>query len=80
MAALLKAWNWEGKFDPITGDLTPIDFAAEKPGDEAILFQALAPFVDAGSFVAMQGEDGDLWRWVFEGQQMREQFPQMTWE
>lgn len=31
-------------------------------------------------YLAMQGEDGELWRWVFDGQHMREQFPQMTWE
>ena len=80
VAEMLEAWNWEGEFDPITGDLTNIYFAGEKLGDEETLFQALAPFVDKGSFIEMQGEDGELWRWVFDGQQMIEQTARITWD
>ena len=79
VAEILEAWRWEGEFDPITGDLTDIHFIGEKLGDEEILFQALAPFVDKGSFIEMQGEDGDLWRWTFDGQQMIEQVARITW-
>ena len=80
VAEMLKAWRWEGEFDPITGDLTDIHFIGEKLGDEEILFQALAPFVDKGSFIEMEGEDGDLWRWTFDGQQMIEQVARITWD
>ena len=79
VAEILEDWRWEGEFDPITGDLTDIHFIGEKLGDEEILFQALAPFVDKGSFIEMQGEDGDLWRWTFDGQQMIEQVARITW-
>lgn len=74
-----SARTHEGEFDPITGDLTDIHFIGEKLGDEKILFQALAPFVDKGSFIEMEGEDGDLWRWTFDGQQMIEQVARITW-
>lgn len=80
VAEILEAWRWEAQCDPTTGDLTHLLFFGEKLGDEETLFQALAPFVDRGSFIEMHGEDGELWRWVFDGQHMREQFPQMTWE
>ncbi|MHB1611988.1 MAG: hypothetical protein ACYCOU_19240 [Sulfobacillus sp.] len=79
VAEILEAWRWEGEFDPITGDLTDIHFIGEKLGDEEILFQALAPFVDKESFIEMEGEDGDLWRWTFDGQQMIEQVARITW-
>ena len=76
MAEMLHAWHWDSAFDPITGDLTSINFAGEQLGDEETLFQALAPFVNQRSFIEMQGKDGEFWRWVFDGQQMRTQFPQ----
>ena len=41
--------------------------------DDRLLFDAIAPFVKAGSFIEMSGEDGTLWRWHFDGKQCQEQ-------
>ena len=73
---MLEAWSWKALCDPATGDLIDLVFFGKQLGAEAFLFQALAPFVDAGSYLEMLGEDGEFWRWAFDGQHMREQFPQ----
>lgn len=49
------------------GDIVSLRFRGERAGDERFLFEALAPYVDPGSFVEMTGEDGAQWRWTFDG-------------
>ena len=44
-----------------------IYFDGEKLGDDAILFEAIAPYVKKGSFIEMNGEDGCIWQWQFNG-------------
>jgi hypothetical protein len=61
---ILEEWRWEAEVDE-EGNITDIQFAGEKYGDEEALFSALAPFVDSGSFIEMVGEEGDHWRWCF---------------
>lgn len=75
------AWGWRVRFfeDP-NPDIVSIQFEAEKIGDEAILFEAIAPFVEPGSFIEMLGEDGDRWRWMFDGKTCREVHAKVTWE
>lgn len=45
-------------------------FMAEKIGDEDIMLRAIAPFVEAGSWVDMAGEDAYRWRWSFDGHRL----------
>jgi hypothetical protein len=61
------------------GNYCRISFEWEKLGDERMLFDALAPYVEAGSYIEMVGEDGDHWRWVFDGQQCIYQKANLTW-
>lgn len=68
----LDEWRWEPSFDP-QGNLIEVSFTGEKLGDDKALFDALAPFVTSGSFIVMQGEDGEMWRWVFDGTRCVEQ-------
>jgi hypothetical protein len=73
----LGAWRWiaitddgpDGMTDAVPGprNIVGLEFIGEKLGDEDALFAALAPFVDEGSYVAVVGEDGRVWRWVFRG-------------
>lgn len=42
-----------------------------KMGNEDVLFEALAPFIVAGSHIDWQGEDGSLWRYKFDGTTMK---------
>lgn len=61
----LKAWRWEVDLDEDL-NIININFIGEKLGDDINLFEAIAPFVEDGSYIEMSGEDGDIWRWVFE--------------
>lgn len=73
------AWRWQIESDDL-GDIYCIMFEGEKIGNDDILFGAIAPFVEAGSFIEMQGEDGAMWRWSFDGKTMTEQNAKVTWE
>lgn len=54
-------------------------FEGEKLGDDYNLFCAVAPFVEDGSYIEMSGEDGCLWRWVFENGKCKEIYPNIIW-
>lgn len=40
-------------------------------GDEEFLFETLAPFIEAGSYIVWTGEGGEHWRWEFDGTKMK---------
>ena len=69
---LFRAWRWEIQRDD-GGDVVGINFCGEKLGDDPILFEAIAPYVQDGSYIEMQGEDGALWRWSFTDGKVVEQ-------
>lgn len=50
------------------GDICNVKFIGEKYGDEEIFFKALAPYVESGSYLCFKGEDGDTWKWSFNGE------------
>lgn len=62
---VLEAWRWEPEVDEKTGDIVGVSFRGEKLGDDEVLWKAIAPFVESGSFIAMNGEDGGAWCWRF---------------
>jgi hypothetical protein len=84
LEALMGAWRWsleverddDGKEISAVG----INFEGEKSGDDMVLFRAIAPFVEPGSYIEMHGEDGYLWRFYFDGQTCVEQEGKVTFE
>jgi len=64
---VMDAWRYHLTKDARTGDFTSITFKGQKAGDEEVLFQAIAPYVTAGSYIEFRGEDNARWRWVFDG-------------
>jgi hypothetical protein len=77
--AIIRAWRWEPKFDE-NGNICGINFDGEKYGDDGILFNAIAPYVEAGSYIEMVGEDGAKWRWIFDGETCEEKQATISWE
>lgn len=77
--AVLEHWRWEPTLDEESGDIVDIQFTGEKLGEEIELFKAIAPYVEAGSFIEMLGEDGGMWRWLFDGVTCKEIVPTVTW-
>jgi hypothetical protein len=76
---IMLSWRWELEYDN-DGNVDAIWFAGEKIGDDELLFNAIAPFVEAGSFIEMMGEDGTRWKWVFDGKTCTEHAAETTYE
>lgn len=48
------------------GNICNVEFTGEKYGDEEIFFNALAPYVEPGSYLRFKDKDGNTWKWLFE--------------
>jgi hypothetical protein len=59
-------WRWSPEMDR-EGNILAVEFTGQKIGDNCALWEALAPFVTPGSYIRMEGEDGRLWHWRFDG-------------
>ena len=73
----LDAWRWNTTQD-IEGNINGIHFQGEKYGDDKILFQAIISYVKNGSFIEMQGEDGEIWRWTFNNGNFEEKYAKIV--
>jgi len=60
----LDVWRWEADMDE--NGICDISFTGEKYGDDQILFDAIAPYVEDGSYIQMCGEEAEIWRWIFK--------------
>lgn len=74
----ITKWNWHTNNDK-EGNITDIYFEGEKLGQEDILFETIAPFVEKNSFIEMIGEDDYMWRWCFDGKKCIEKTPTIVW-
>lgn len=79
LKAACEAWRWELHENADTGDIDGISFTGEKLGDDEVLFNALAPYVERGSYIEMSGEEAALWRWTFNGKEMKEVYAEVSW-
>ena len=62
-----RAWGWELEFDESGNACGLLGPDGDKLGDEDVLFRAVAPFVEDGSYIQMMEEtDCSVWRWVFQ--------------
>lgn len=75
---IIGCWRWEVSLNA-NYDVVGIEFAGEKSGQDMVLWETLAPFVEDGSFIHMQGEDGANWRWVFRDGIVIEEYSTHTW-
>lgn len=75
----LSAIRWSPDVDS-NEDINYITFEGEKSGNENIFFATIAPYVENGSYIGMEGEDGYLWRWVFNNGEVKETTPTIIWD
>lgn len=70
---LCSVLNWASEvfnFDVTSGgdiQISPVDDCFRRLEEHAGLFDALAPFIKAGSVFDFTGEDGARWIWRFDG-------------
>ena len=76
---VIEELGWNPGFDE-NGNIDSLYFGQDKLCDEEIWLDAIAPFVEIGSFIEMIGEDGNLWRWIFDGKNCIEISPKIIWE
>jgi len=69
-----KAFRWHIELDD-EGDVYWIEFDGEKyGGDELAFLNTIAPYVRKDSYIEMQGEEGERWKWCFDGDTCVEHF------
>lgn len=77
---ILKGWGFKLNTDE-DGDVVGVQWEWEKLQSETDNWmKAVAPFVPAGCFIEMVGEDGDKWRYMFDGLTVKEVHPKLVWE
>lgn len=54
---VLAAWRYTPLLDPADGTIVGLEFTGENVGDDGQLFTALAPYVEAGSYLGFERED-----------------------
>ena len=78
LSEALNECRW-GMDENEEGDIVYIFFDGEKYGSEDIIFNTIAPYVEQDSFIEMRGEEGELWRWVFDGETVEQIYPKVIW-
>lgn len=82
IGSMLEAWGWSVETN-VHGDIFNITFERSKIGDEDGLFKAIAPHVEAGSWIEVECEGvvgHDRFRWVFDGETCARDYDEDTWQ
>lgn len=74
----LEEFGWVADLD-VQENICHIEFGRENSGEEDELFDRLAPYVQPGSYIEMAGEDGERWRWTFDGRTCKTVKPEVRW-
>lgn len=71
--ALWQAGYWRATTDA-SGNVIRLDYEGSSVWEDTLAtLEVIAPYVRPGSYVVLEGEDGYIWRWYFDGQQVIEQ-------
>ncbi|MBX4266590.1 hypothetical protein [Clostridium estertheticum] len=62
------------------GDLVLEYFSGEKLGDDKLILNSIAKYVEPNSYLQFSGEDGEIFRYVFNGETCEEKAPKISWE
>ena len=61
----LRCWRWEPVYNEARA-IVGLNFRGHRLGPERVLFEAIAPFTECGSFIELKGDKGVTWHWYFE--------------
>lgn len=76
----MSACRWNIEINE-RGDYDSIYFNGEKyGGDEEAVLEIIAPYVENDSYIQMQGEEGEQWRWIFDNGKVVEKHATLIWE
>ena len=78
-AEIASGFRWSLEEDE-EGNVTDFIFSGEKyGGDELVFLNTIAPYVKEGSFIEFRGEDGEQWKWYFNGNTCEEYFAEIIY-
>ena len=85
---VLESESIEEIFDEIRYELTKYEngdylienFIGEKLGSDFKIFGSIAKYIEDGQYIEMNGEDGDMWRWIFKNGECKEIHPKISWD
>lgn len=78
---LADTCRWDMEQNMETLDIESIYFNGEKYGDDLEAFLgAIAPYVEAGSYIEFSGEEGERFRFLFKDGKVKEQQAEVTYE
>lgn len=83
LVTILAEFFDEAKLKAPTKDWPHITLVLEhcnKAGQEDLLMETMAPFIAPNSSVEWRGEDGERYRWEFDGTGMKVQYAVYSWE
>jgi len=70
---LIEAFDaWRYEFVKYDDGIILENFNGEKLGDDAFLWETLAPFIKDDGFIEVHGEDNYFWRWKFNDGKFQE--------
>jgi|GEM_PF-6780920 len=78
VAAKLRQIGYDWEFDE-NGRIEDTWPKCETLGNEFDTFKEIAKYVDEGCFLEFRGEDGSMWRWIFDGKSCQELNAVLTW-
>lgn len=77
LPGVFEAFGFQCYYDEVQ-NIIELSFD-RKCGDERTLLGNLAKFFSDGDFIDWSGEEGEVWRYQFEGGQMKEMVGVFTW-
>jgi hypothetical protein len=74
----IEDMRWEPELDE-EYNVIDLQFSGTNCWDDFDTLNAIAPFVEKDSYIEMLGEDGDRWRWNFDGEKCVEKHAKVSW-
>ncbi|RFZ77592.1 hypothetical protein DS742_17405 [Lacrimispora amygdalina] len=77
--AKIKRYAYTAELDD-DGNIIGLNFKGNKLAlNEDDMFQAIAPYIESGSFIEMHGDDNAKWRWIFENGKVKKTYATVVW-
>lgn len=75
---LFDSYEYRPRFDEMH-NVIGLEYYCEKWCEDDKIFDVFAKYVEKGSYIEMGGEDGTVWRMLFDGEHCREINPVIAW-
>lgn len=77
---IMRDYDWHFRYNNEDDSVIGAIYDRENYHPEHLLiFDAMAPPVEPESWIEFRGEDGSIWRWIFDGKNAWEIRPEIVW-